>query len=124
MNEADRKEVLFQAVRVFGEKSQIRMAIEEMSELIKALCKLERADTMAESDKAVGNVIEEMADVQIMLDQLRIIFKTDAKAVEDVKLDRLVRRIVVKDARDCALRFSLLEEGYAREKKKEARESE
>lgn len=122
MNEADRKEVLFQAVKVFGEKSQIRMAIEEMSELIKALCKLERAETVAERDKAFGNVIEEMADVQIMLDQLRIIFGNDAKAVEDVKLDRLVTRIAIKAARDSTSWSALIKENSYEIKEERANE--
>lgn len=42
---------------------------------------------------AIGNVIEEMADVQIMLDQLRIIFHRSTKEVEEAKLERLKNRL-------------------------------
>lgn len=98
MTEEERKEVLVKAIETYGEENQFRMAIEEMAELTKAICKLERAETVAEKDMAVGNVIEEIGDVQIMLDQLRIIVKSDTKAVEDVKLFRLAGRIKEKEA--------------------------
>lgn len=97
MNEEQKKGVLKRAIETYGKPSQVRMAIEEMSELTKALCKFERADSIDEWNKAFGNVIEEIADVQIMLDQLRIIFGNDAKAVEDVKLNRLADRIYQKE---------------------------
>lgn len=38
-------------------------------------------------------VIEEMADVQIMLDQLRIIFHRSTEEVEEAKLERLKNRL-------------------------------
>ncbi len=47
------------------------MAIEEASELIKAICKLRRNGVTAET---VNNLAEEMADVEIMLEQLKIMF--------------------------------------------------
>lgn len=124
MNEEQKKEVLIRAIKTYGIPSQVRMAIEEMSELIKALCKLERAETVAERDMAVGNVIEEIGDVQIMLDQLRIIVKNDAKAVEDVKLIRLAGRIDKKEAFERAKWFPIVAETMAREKKKEERANE
>ena len=96
MTPEERNKILVRAIATYGEASQMNMAIEEMSELIKALCKLKRAETTAEWNAAVGNVIEEMGDVQIMLDQLKIIFKSDAKAlaaVDHIKLKRLEKRI-------------------------------
>lgn len=42
---------------------------------------------------AIGNVIEEMADVQIMLDQLRIIFHRSTEEIEEAKLERLKNRL-------------------------------
>ncbi len=47
------------------------MAIEEASELIKAICKLRRNGVTAET---VNNLAEEMADVEIILEQLKIMF--------------------------------------------------
>lgn len=42
---------------------------------------------------AVENVVEEIADVQIMLDQLRLIFARSTDEVEEDKLRRLLARI-------------------------------
>lgn len=93
MTSTERTELLTRAIRVYGEPAQIDMAIEEMSELTKALCKVKRAHGGPETTAAIGNVIEEIADVQIMLDQLRIIFGSDAGAEEEAKLERLAGRL-------------------------------
>ena len=68
------------------------MMVEEMSELTKALCKLYRARTEADAEKAVEDIREEMADVQIMLDQMKILFG-GIEDQEGKKLDRLARRL-------------------------------
>lgn len=65
------------------------MAIEEMAELTQALCKVKRAW----SEEAIASIIEEMADVQIMLDQLRLIYGQTAD-IEAAKLLRLQRRVI------------------------------
>ena len=57
------------------------------------LCKIKRAQAGCEVTAAIGNVIEEMADVQIMLDQLRIIFHRSTEEVEEAKLERLKNRL-------------------------------
>ena len=54
------------AIRTFGMQKQILMVFEEMAELQKELCKYLRN---GESDEAVCRVAEELADVEIMLDQ-------------------------------------------------------
>ena len=69
------------------------MAVEEMAELTKALYKVKRVSCAAEAKAALENVIEEMADVQIMLDQLRIIFHRSTEEVEEAKLERLKNRL-------------------------------
>lgn len=69
------------------------MAVEEMSELTKAICKVKRAQAGAEMGAAVENVVEEIADVQIMLDQLRLIFARSTDEIEEDKLRRLLARI-------------------------------
>ncbi len=86
-------ELLKAAIRFYGEPAQIDMAIEEMSELTKALCKVKRARDTAGITETSSNVVEEIADVQIMLDQLRIIFGRDAAAEEEAKLERLTDRL-------------------------------
>ena len=54
-------------------QKQILMVFEEMAELQKELCKYLRN---GESDEAVCRVAEELADVEIMLDQMKLLFGT------------------------------------------------
>lgn len=93
MEKEERTALLTRAIRAYGEPAQIDMAIEEMAELTKALCKIKRAQAGCEVTAAIGNVVEEMADVQIMLDQLRIIFHRSTETVEEAKLERLAGRL-------------------------------
>lgn len=58
-------EILSEAIKVFGEKPQEEVAIEECSELIQAICHKHRGRE--------HNIAEEIADVEIMLEQLKII---------------------------------------------------
>jgi NTP pyrophosphatase (non-canonical NTP hydrolase) len=81
MDERERRNIMTRAIQHFGETAQIDMAVEEMAELTKAICKVKRAQAGAEMGAAVENVVEEIADVQIMLDQLRLIF---ARSTDEV----------------------------------------
>ncbi len=86
--EAD-KDLYSRAVSTFGETSRLILAIEEMSELIKELSKYTRGR------QNIGNICEEMADVEIMLEQLKIVFHNRA-AVDyhrSMKLQRLGDRL-------------------------------
>lgn len=93
MTTEERRALLDRAITAYGAPAQMDMAVEEMAELTKALCKIKRAQAGCEVTAAIGNVIEEMADVQIMLDQLRIIFGRSTAEIEEDKLRRLLRRI-------------------------------
>lgn len=93
MTTEERRTLLERAITAYGAPAQMDMAVEEMAELTKALCKIKRAQAGCEVTAAIGNVIEEMADVQIMLDQLRIIFGRSTAEIEEDKLRRLLRRI-------------------------------
>lgn len=93
MEAGKRHALLTRAVDTYGQAAQMDMAVEEMAELTKALCKVKRAAPGCETTAAVSNVFEEIADVQIMLDQLRIIFGRDAAAEEEAKLERLTDRL-------------------------------
>lgn len=85
--------VTLRAVSVYGESSQVNMAVEEMAELTKALMKDKRDDVNHNSVRE--NVIEEIADVEIMLDQLKLIYHcfADVENIKEFKINRLAERI-------------------------------
>ena len=66
-----RRTILTAAIQEYGEGAQLLKAIEELSELIRALTRYDR-----------DNIAEEMADVRIMLDQLTLIFRNDREVCE------------------------------------------
>lgn len=81
-------------INTYGTKNQEDIAIEELSELQKAILKHRRK----RSKKRRKAIIDEIADVSIMLEQLKIIYSC-AKEVEeriDYKIDRQIKRIKKK----------------------------
>ena len=80
--------ILINAVKAFGEKHQEDVAIEEMSELTKALIKHRRYNT----PETLENILEELADVFIMFCQLIYIHGFDSNIVEE-KINRLKQRM-------------------------------
>jgi len=86
------REILEQAIAHYGRSTQMLMAIEEMAELTKALCKHFRATDNDTYSLTVKNIREEMADVRIMLEQLEIMFGT-VYDEEAEKLYRLAKRL-------------------------------
>ncbi len=98
MTNERRREIEIRAIHQYGISSQQEMCIEEMAELTKALCKLRRhIENAPEFYKTHENVVEEIADVQIMLDQMRMIFGSTAD-MEDYKLNRLWARMEASNA--------------------------
>lgn len=93
---SDRADLLQKAITTYGTNMQTDMCIEEMSELTKALLKYRRLDVVAragaEGEAANANIREEMADVQVMLDQMRLIYG-GTKEQEAYKLERLKSRL-------------------------------
>ena len=86
--------ILEDAIAKFDKEAQIDMMIEEMAELAKALLKWRRA-AMIDGDNTeekYNAVLEEMADVQIMLNQMALIFG-DSTEYEIAKLERLEKRL-------------------------------
>ena len=76
------KEKLYKSVILnFGETTQLIVAMEECGELIQAISKKLRG--------IENNIEEEIADVEIMLEQLKII--ADNKAIEEMKESKLRR---------------------------------
>ena len=103
MNARKEENILLQAIAEYGAEAQTDMMIEEMSELTKALLKHRRK----ECKETLDNILEEIADVQIMLDQMKLIHD-DGKATDeyrDVKLLRLAARLgIAEDAAEGGLR--------------------
>ena len=81
-----------QAIEQWGTDFQLDMAIEEASELIKAVCKLKRNGFLA---MAIISVAEEIADTEIMLEQLKIMLdcRKDVNGWKKYKLERLAQKI-------------------------------
>ena len=81
--------ILESAIEKYGPELQVIVAIEECSELQKALTKwLRGAKTPDRRAVLLQDIREEMADVSIMLNQLALIFG-DANDEEIAKLERL-----------------------------------
>lgn len=88
----NKKELLKKTIESFGVNHQIDIAIEEMAELTKELIKFKRG----KSNKY--EIQEEIADVRIMIEQLRIIFDRGVvKHEEGLKLIRLSKTISLRD---------------------------
>lgn len=79
-------EVLEKAIETYGETSQKMMLFEEMAELQKEVCK---------SHRGSSNILEiasEIADVYVMLEQLKMMYRIDDETVNDIiyaKINRL-----------------------------------
>lgn len=80
-------------VEKYGADKQEDMVIEECSELIKAILKFRRSNTKNEDLREA--VIDEIADVSIMVAQLQIIFNSVAEVEDriDFKINRQMERI-------------------------------
>lgn len=85
------------AIKTWGIDSQIGMLFEEMAELTIAINKARRATASENSEKAEMNIIEEIADVEIMLDQLKVVFRCEERVTEvyKIKLERLRRLLKI-----------------------------
>lgn len=77
-------------------EKKLDILIEECSELIKAACKLKRTDI--NYNKAFDNFIEELADVELMIAQMKEIYHIyrDVNDVFNSKLDRMIEKIEVE----------------------------
>lgn len=100
----ERRALLDRAITTYGAPAQMDMAVEEMAELTKAICKVKRVSCAAEAKAALENAVEEMADVQIMLDQLRIIFGRSTAEAKEYKLERLKKRLDTATAAEASHR--------------------
>ena len=85
MTNQDLIKIYKQAIETYGARAQKLMAIEEMSELTKEICK----DFRGSLDRE--HLIEEMADVLIMLDQMLILYKISGEEVGLMRIKKVER---------------------------------
>ena len=91
-------DVLYDALDTYGWEAQTDMCIEECSELIKALLKYRRLPLKEgptkKATKAFENIQEEIADVQIMLWQMDLMYGFGYVEDQiDKKINRLRERV-------------------------------
>ena len=89
----DKQKLLF-IINSYGTKSQEDVAIEEMAELQKAILKHRRYT----GDETRAEIIDEIADVEIMIEQLKIIYscKKEVERRINYKIERQIKRILKK----------------------------
>lgn len=96
------KEIMYKAINTYGVENQMIKTVEELSELSQALCKslirlnyTKEKISLEDDLKSVDNIFEEMADVEIMLEQCKIMFQCDKEVNKwkQKKIERLERRI-------------------------------
>lgn len=91
------RDVYSRALIAFGSQAQAIQAIEEMSELSQVLCKFANAREYSNAD-----LIGELADVQIMFEQICLVFENlipDFKrSLREMKVNKLTGLIKVLDS--------------------------
>ena len=83
------------AIDSYGRVNQVIKTVEELSELSQALCKILTSKFTDDNSEIFENIFEEMADVEIMLEQCKIMFQCDKEVNEwkQEKIKRLERRL-------------------------------
>ena len=71
----------------YGYDAQREVLYEEMAELTQALSKYKRKNT----NKNFDNIIEEIADVEVMLHQIKHLLGINPKYVEQIKIEKVNR---------------------------------
>ena len=87
MGDLSMRRVLADAITRYGEGHQMVVAMEELAELVQAICKHLRGEP--------DNIPEEIADVRIVLAQLEMMLECTEEVQDwmERKVDRLERRI-------------------------------
>ena len=96
INYEQRAEVYAAALKTYGAGTQLIVALEELSEAQKEICKALRGEPN------ILHLAEEVADATIMLEQVRQIFEINAEVCKamDSKVARLHQRIEETNAHE------------------------
>ena len=87
------KDLYERNIQYHGIEQETNIAMEECSELIKAISKCKRYGCV---DKYRDNLIEEIADVLIIINELQLIYdisNDDIENIKNTKMDRMDYRI-------------------------------
>lgn len=98
MSQPDRELILREVIKRNGHQHQIMIAMEEMGELIKALSKAVR---YSYGEEQIDGVIEEAADVMIMIRQVMIM-----TMISDKELEERIEKKILRLAADMELSMS------------------
>ena len=84
-------DVLKKAIEINGADYQMSVAIEEMSELQKEICKMKR------NKGNVQHLAEEIADVEIVIEELKFIMNNDdlVEQYKKQKIERLKEKLSI-----------------------------
>ena len=87
---------IFEIANYYGYESQSNQLIEELSELIQAICKKKRVankfSAYDEMEEANDNLIEEIADVEIMLENVKYLLCINQRYIEKIKMQKIERQ--------------------------------
>lgn len=93
MNKLQKQDLYKRTIEKWGQRAQLEMAQEEATELALAIRKLIRRN----DSKRFIDLCGEIADVEIMIEQLKTMFpgiQSDIDMQKDFKLNRLEKRVL------------------------------
>lgn len=93
MNSKKAYKIMKKAIKKYGVEKQLLICIEELSELIQAITKMERYPN---DETRKNDLTEELTDVLICLDYLALIYEIDEAKIDEIwskKLKRLKERM-------------------------------
>ena len=93
MNTQKAFKIMKKAIKKYGVEKQLLICIEELSELIQAITKMERYPN---DETRKNDLTEELTDVLICLDYLALIYEIDESKIDEIwskKLKRLKERM-------------------------------
>lgn len=86
----NKNEIYEKALMKWGKESQLKMLFEEVAELTIALCHFDRGRFKTD-EEAFDNIVDEIADVEIMLEQVAQMYKIPTHVIAKQKILKLVR---------------------------------
>lgn len=93
MNAKKAYKIMNKAIKKYGVEKQLLICIEELSELIQAIIKMERYPN---DETRKNDLTEELTNVLICLDYLALIYEIDEAKIDEIwskKLKRLKERM-------------------------------